>query len=244
MTASGKGNVRSTKPDDPYHEVNTGIRTESPDVCDRCFNIPWKELLLLSQFTAPRVVPEVLGFQSTCRICVLLQNTDLATVKAFWPQLELESEDQTRDTIGLSGMVSLDISRNGQFIITRLKGHARAHDLRQGEIDTGLIKRWIRGCQNDHQRCVKDIGCRSKLQNLRVIDCEQRIVVSSPLECKFVALSYVWGTSSAYSTGEDNVETPPKTIAQSIYFTRKLGYKYLWVDKYEGLPHQCTLFTI
>jgi hypothetical protein len=242
MTSSGKGDVGSIKPNDPYHEVNTGIRTESPDVCDRCFNIPWKELLLLSQSTTP--LPEISGFQTTCRICVLLQNTDLATLKAFWPQLELESEGQTGDTIGLSGMVSLDLSRNGQFIITRLKGHARARDLRQGEIDTGLIKRWITECQNSHQRCVKDTGCRSKLQNLRVIDCERRIVVSSPLECKFVALSYVWGTPSAFSTGEDNMETPPKTIAQSIYFTRKLGYKYLWVDKYEGLPHQCTLVMI
>lgn len=222
---------------DPYYDVKSGARSIDTDVCDRCFNIPWEKLVQSAgSGTTATELPEIAGFQPTCRICVLLQNVDLSAFENLWPETKSEDEDSTHHTNELSAMICLDFGNKGTlFSIVGLKDSgdiARAPGSRPGNIDISQTRRWIAKCQTDHQQCEKDIDSRWKLQNLRVIDCERRAVVFLPLECQFVALSYVWGPLTAYSAGEEYLETPPKTIAQSIQFTQELGHKYLWVDRY------------
>jgi hypothetical protein len=68
---------------------------------------------------------------------------------------------------------------------------------------------------------------------LKLIDCVTRTIVLA-LNHPYVALSsYVWGQSSAT---HEYVEILPKdlphTIEDSITVTKKLGFRYLWIDRY------------
>lgn len=67
---------------------------------------------------------------------------------------------------------------------------------------------------------------------LKVIDITTQKVVAAPKRCEYVALSYVWGVSRQYVSSS----IFPKVVKDSLVITSKLGYKYLWVDKYVS-PH-------
>lgn len=80
-------------------------------------------------------------------------------------------------------------------------------------------------CRRDHLACCaprKPPG--ATMRGFRVVDCEQNppVVVEMPWSEKYVALSYVWGTSK---------EDWPKTVTDAVHVTRSLGEKYLWVDR-------------
>jgi hypothetical protein len=66
-------------------------------------------------------------------------------------------------------------------------------------------------------------------KNMKVIDCVKRIIVPAPLDCVYIALSYVWGTNQACPSLEGRL---PQTIEDSITTVLHLGYRYLWVDRY------------
>jgi hypothetical protein len=110
------------------------------------------------------------------------------------------------------------------------------------EIDAGQIRDWVEQCETNHRiACVMDSATQTALRELRVVDCERRIVVRAPPGCRYTALSYVWGPPS--NTCE-SLQEPPKTIAQSILFTQKLGYRYLWVDRFVSLCYPQMVFAL
>jgi hypothetical protein len=98
-------------------------------------------------------------------------------------------------------------------------------------VDFELAKLWMADC-GTHEKC--NIPPKSDIDNLKVIDCHQRRIISAPEKCKFVALSYVWGSSML----EDCTQFPnlpsllPRTVEDSIEATTLLGFQYLWVDRY------------
>ena len=70
--------------------------------------------------------------------------------------------------------------------------------------------------------------------SLHVIDCESRSLVRLPThtQAQYVTLSYVWGSPSEPRIKDDILSDPTPTIKDSITVCQKLGYKYLWVDRY------------
>lgn len=97
-------------------------------------------------------------------------------------------------------------------------------------------KSWLRDCAHDHRLC--DVGAvpRSSLRNLRVIDCyatrvvnKRLTVIDAPVDCVYMALSYVWGADKRSSSLGDCL---PQTIEDSITTVLLVGCNYLWVDKY------------
>ena len=66
-------------------------------------------------------------------------------------------------------------------------------------------------------------------EKMKVIDCAERRVVPAPLDCVYIALSYVWGTNQACPSFDEKL---PQTIEDSITTVLYLGYRYLWVDRY------------
>ena len=71
---------------------------------------------------------------------------------------------------------------------------------------------------------------------LRVIDCTTREVVDAPTNCEYVALSYVWGSIQSVNTDLASMPILPPVIEQSIIVTSKLGFKFLWIDRYVSHP--------
>jgi len=67
----------------------------------------------------------------------------------------------------------------------------------------------------------------------RVIDCKARQVIVAQPGCEYLALSYVWGTTTRTSTGSlGDLDNCPKVISDSMDVTLNLSFRYLWVDRY------------
>ena len=97
-------------------------------------------------------------------------------------------------------------------------------------VDMGEVRRWIKECETKYlSDCVVEVISEKTLSRLRSIDCEQNIVVSASSQCLYVASSYVWGQ---HSRAAECLKSRPKTVADSIYLTKQLRYKYLWIDRY------------
>jgi hypothetical protein len=92
------------------------------------------------------------------------------------------------------------------------------------------VKSWVRHCHEHHGSDCEPEPVAS-LQKLRLVDYLSKIVVSAPLDCQFVALSYVWGGDLAGDVGAQLMNLP-LTIEDALTMTKILGYRYLWVDRY------------
>ena len=109
------------------------------------------------------------------------------------------------------------------------------------------VKTWIRSCQrwhgNDCQNFVSRTD-RGMPPGFRVIDTWDRCIINEPgRECKYLALSYVWGGTSSLKLSTANIgemrqpgnlkrkwQQIPRTIQDAITLTSSLGQRFLWVD--------------
>ncbi|KAM0228967.1 hypothetical protein ACHAPO_010374 [Fusarium lateritium] len=116
-----------------------------------------------------------------------------------------------------------------------------------------LTSTWITNCRNTHNQCGhQDISNSIDHVPTRLIDVgtddnsqPPKLFLPSQDQAseniEYVALSYAWGPVSNHltRTSASNLQEMllgfpfsrlPKTIRDAIIFTRKLGFKYLWVD--------------
>ncbi|KAI1128354.1 heterokaryon incompatibility protein-domain-containing protein [Nemania abortiva] len=99
--------------------------------------------------------------------------------------------------------------------------------IEQRRVNFDHIKQCLEHCQATHEACTKP-GTTDEIDGFRVIDCrsERFDVIPAPQNCRYVALSYVWGGTPP----EENAI--PQTIKDSIQATLSLGFEYLWVDRF------------
>jgi hypothetical protein len=107
-----------------------------------------------------------------------------------------------------------------------------------GPAEVSRIGEWLALCRQHHRKC-SPTHQNSTLRGLRVIDCIERCVVTAPAACSYVALSYVWGEILGHEQLFSDVKTNnlPQTIQDSIEVTQRLGFQYLWVDRYVGIQY-------
>jgi hypothetical protein len=93
-------------------------------------------------------------------------------------------------------------------------------------------------CRDRHPSCSSlSLPLRSpSIDGLRLIDCRSRTLVEAEAVNypPYLILSYVWGSLPAptASSSIDLSDALPRTIEDSITVTTKLGFQYLWIDKY------------
>lgn len=152
------------------------------------------------------------------------------------PHLSFKAEDATGDSFYIR---SQTFSFVKDFTWPRLlvssvdhkQTIARLQQIFPTDANLQLIKDWLHDCETYHKDCL--LHRRIQLRNFQVIDCEQMEVVEAPPECRFIALSYVWGDSAApVSDNLKHVQTLPTTIQQCIGLTAYLNFRYLWIDRY------------
>lgn len=116
--------------------------------------------------------------------------------------------------------------------------------------DFELVKSWFDDCTLHHgtTTCQTDASILQEIPGLRVIDCSSRRLVSwsqlpKTQDRDYVALSYVWGTKSDNENdgnkdiSDRTVDWPlpsklPPLIEDTITAVTKLGFRYLWIDRY------------
>jgi hypothetical protein len=124
------------------------------------------------------------------------------------------------------------------------------------QIDFTMVRNWLSMCQTWHgSQCDKSQMLNhkvddpaSEIPSFRLIDVVDNCIVHAPCNCKYVALSYVWGRidpQTILRTLRSNVvelEKPgalglpdnhariPLTIRDAIQAVKELHLRYLWVD--------------
>ena len=121
------------------------------------------------------------------------------------------------------------------------------------DADLDRIRYWLRTCWQVHGRSCEESGDSSDgLPPARVIDVVTRRVVRPDSDCRYLALSYVWGSYRGrlhFEASERDLlpfQLPhelPRTIEDAIHVTRVLQERYLWVDaicipQEEGCPEK------
>jgi hypothetical protein len=116
------------------------------------------------------------------------------------------------------------------------------------DLDVVLLRRWLSICEAEHgDRCTLSLVPLDTLLKtadpFRVIDVKDMRIIEASKGCRYIALSYLWGSSqkSMFKTTSDNLQrlsSPggieganlPRTIQDAISFTKVFGERYLWVD--------------
>lgn len=106
-------------------------------------------------------------------------------------------------------------------------------------LDYDLIERWLGTCRDLH-RCSDEPDAPIKTL---AVDCNEMRLVEIGTDEKYLALSYVWGRTPAFKLTAATVNelclpdslkrvtSLSRTVEDAIEFTRKVGGRYLWVDR-------------
>lgn len=121
-----------------------------------------------------------------------------------------------------------------------------ARKVEKKQINVDMVRGWLARCTKNHD-CYPSPShqfCAPVTPPLfRVIDVQQMCIMSPPEACRYLTLSYVWGSKPLFLTIKANVvelsspgglknhwsELSP-TIRDAILFTDQIEERYLWVD--------------
>jgi Heterokaryon incompatibility protein (HET) len=104
-----------------------------------------------------------------------------------------------------------------------------------------LIKTWLNECRDNHESCAKNSGVPlpSRVIDIGDDNHKPRLFVTNGKRGEYLTLSYCWGGISRGVTLKSNIQerltvisldTLCKTHQDAILITRRLGFKYLWID--------------
>jgi len=105
--------------------------------------------------------------------------------------------------------------------------------LRKDKFDEVLLKEWLQICDEHHLACKN--GYEGHVPGMHIIDCSTKLVIPFSKETiDYVTLSYVWGSPcqeiADFELG--HLARLPKVIEDAILLVRRLGFRYLWIDRY------------
>lgn len=227
------------------------------DLCNKCRNLPWRSIVdMFGVEYGWQLTPSI------CRICRFIQdfmireNISVGGWEGFaypgrgrrpkctsW--IKANHGGIAHGHTAESAVCVLDFANerpmlDAHMVISTLDHTttmARLQYLYPREADVEVMKIWIARCESEHHETCS-LPEQPRLRDLRVIDCTERKVVAAPRGCTYVALSYVWGETSASMARVDSdhlsLGSLPIAIRQAITLTQDLGFKYLWIDRYVG----------
>ena len=120
--------------------------------------------------------------------------------------------------------------------VSKKVSHRFAANLLGVEVDFGILKGWLDFCGINHVNTCALVNQRP-LMGLRVIDCLTGKIVQATPDCDYLALSYVWGSTAFSDEGnQDDLNlidgSAPNLVNDAIVVTKRLGYRYIWIDRY------------
>ena len=114
--------------------------------------------------------------------------------------------------------------------------------------DMAVAQSWLKSCRETHGALCRSTKLQSDSEifdSFRLVDVQTRVVVTIKSHVEYLALSYVWGgrqlqtfmskkANSLDSSGRlVDLHLPfplPATIEDAISVTKRLGFRYMWVD--------------
>ena len=202
-----------------------------------------------------------------CPLCSLLSETirkgpvqdedafDGPRVMGQWIEIVKDPEDPNSSQAGLTFYLDgkyqdLKMPINVRSITSSneeaVVGSGRLIDSSSKELNVQLAASWIHLCETTHPcRSVPLNATRAGRlpSSFTVIDAQQRCLFEPASDCRFLALSYVWGSSNRFVTSLQKMRNmkrpgsldaiwhllaPP--IRDAIILTEKLGERFIWID--------------
>jgi hypothetical protein len=108
--------------------------------------------------------------------------------------------------------------------------------LQYNSIDFDLLRSWLATCVGQHgNRCAPPN--EPPVPRLKLIDCRARHIINARMlpgkKYEYVALSYVWGTGDPEPYVYPSLlESLPLVVLDAMTLVLRLGFQYLWVDRY------------
>lgn len=177
-------------------------------------------------------------------------HTRIAQVQLFpddepvlWAPAPWELDQHKTDLQGVRRILDLQAARNEERGSEETLGIAGRRVL--SYIDMALLRQWLSTCELNHVgRCPHSSTTPNWEHGFMptfVIDVDSYNIVETPLACRYITLSYVWGQGKMFknlSAITDTLRAPgalltldiPATIRDSMTLVKELGEKYLWVD--------------
>ena len=127
---------------------------------------------------------------------------------------------------------------------TVLDGIQPVHVLNIKSVDFTLLSSYFEECVTNHLPCNQTSRQCPRLPHLRLIDCIQEVIVEKINFAEiYFTLSYVWGSRGLQPSDESLrdldddgrsliLKYAPLTIKDAMTTVKRLGHRYLWVDKY------------
>jgi hypothetical protein len=111
------------------------------------------------------------------------------------------------------------------------------------QVSIALLKDWKTRCMDDHAETCRSLHTTDAFHpGLRVIDVKKRCILDAPVDCEYVALSYVWGSAKQLLNEEetsdrlemeggldDSHEDIPLTIRDAMLLCGSIGFQYIWI---------------
>ena len=114
------------------------------------------------------------------------------------------------------------------------------------QVNFERIRDWIKRCDAEHGEPCRRLALGRNLLvdfDFRLIDVRREALVNALKKAKYLALSYIWGSTAQLKlcqSNKTNLFQPgslsrtnlriSRTILDAIYHCRMLGERYLWVD--------------
>lgn len=119
----------------------------------------------------------------------------------------------------------------------------RSRSNRKG-IDINRVTDWISKCDTSHKpQCSPRFSGSDRVSGMCVIDLAQNCIIYAPPNCRYVALSYVWGNTTQLQLTKASRKAAgkygflsarrasiPCSIRDAMTLCRGLAERYLWVD--------------
>ncbi|KAH7309994.1 heterokaryon incompatibility protein-domain-containing protein [Rhexocercosporidium sp. MPI-PUGE-AT-0058] len=104
-----------------------------------------------------------------------------------------------------------------------------------------LLETWIKKCHKEHPLCSwsTDLSLPTRVIDVGAQTQDPFLFESNGARGEWLTLSHCWGGISPLQTTSHTLDTHkssipigslPETFRDAIFLTRRLGYKYLWID--------------
>ncbi|CCC13553.1 hypothetical protein SMACR_07178 [Sordaria macrospora] len=176
-----------------------------------------------------------------------LRHADENEKENDFPSRECVQDVTAMQILGVMSTAGLNRQETGGGILAR--------KLIPDKVNHRLIEEWLHLCRSGHVSCDSHEGGAvsvgtGQIPGFQVIDCTTGNIVSfaslssstssgeqSQTPPEYVTLSYVWGQGvfEGPVKRQQRLSLPgslPLTISDTIQVVQRLGYRYLWIDRY------------
>ena len=222
-------------------------------LCAKCAGVRISPDLMSTNWSNQEWPIPTLKLDSPCKLCRVLYSMFVRT-----PGHENLRHGTARGTTKPSGPdpsspqylgLSLEFLDDGNYR-ELLDCSYILHPTRQGTAgryihDLSFDPQWVRQCLEDcdtNHECMGNVHHHASTADFHVIDVVDRCVIRAPPNCRYLALSYVWGgikqmrltknnMASLMEKGSLSAEPVPQTIEDAFTIARSLRIRYVWVDR-------------